>query len=350
MFDRPIFETLKREGVPATIFVSGRWVEGHPDAMEELASSPLIEFGDHSYDHPHMPELTPPEMAQRDRRDRSGARALRQAQHRVPPAVTASSAPHVLAVLAHKGLPPVLWDVVSGDPSAGSTAEEHPAHGAEEDAAGIDHRLPHQRARMEDRGGDAVGDHRAAPARVSLRAPVGDAGGAPGARACRRRRRNWSRHLRPAGARRDDRARRQAAARIVRASPALARAQAAWIVGIEPWASLGYRAQPLGRWLARAARARGVWVARGGARRAPSRGHHRRRDAVPARRLHRAAGGASRGGGARDRPRAGRARRASRCSLSPASGGCTYPPTAATAPRWRSIASSVFRASAACPI
>jgi ribosomal protein S18 acetylase RimI-like enzyme len=55
--------------------------------------------------------------------------------------------------------------------------------------------------------------------------------------------------------------------RIVRASPALARAQAAWIVGMEPWASLGYRAQPLGRWLARGARARGVWVlgARAGA-------------------------------------------------------------------------------------
>jgi ribosomal protein S18 acetylase RimI-like enzyme len=56
---------------------------------------------------------------------------------------------------------------------------------------------------------------------------------------------------------------RAAAVRIVRASPALARAQAAWIVGIEPWLGLGYRAQPLGRWLARAAGARGVWVVRG---------------------------------------------------------------------------------------
>ncbi len=52
-------------------------------------------------------------------------------------------------------------------------------------------------------------------------------------------------------------------ARIARATPSLARAQATWIVGIEPWAGLGYRAQPLGRWLGRAARARGVWVARG---------------------------------------------------------------------------------------
>jgi ribosomal protein S18 acetylase RimI-like enzyme len=51
--------------------------------------------------------------------------------------------------------------------------------------------------------------------------------------------------------------------RIVRAATSAARAQAAWIVGMEPWASLGYRAQPLGRWLARGARARGVWLARG---------------------------------------------------------------------------------------
>ncbi len=59
------------------------------------------------------------------------------------------------------------------------------------------------------------------------------------------------------------RARAPSPVRIARATPALARAQATWIVGIEPWAGLGYRAQPLGRWLGRAARARGVWVARG---------------------------------------------------------------------------------------
>jgi len=60
-------------------------------------------------------------------------------------------------------------------------------------------------------------------------------------------------------------ARAATAVRIGRASPALARAQAAWIVGIEPWLGLGYRAEALGRWLARAARARGVWVVRAGA-------------------------------------------------------------------------------------
>jgi ribosomal protein S18 acetylase RimI-like enzyme len=53
---------------------------------------------------------------------------------------------------------------------------------------------------------------------------------------------------------------------IVRATPAIARKQAEWIVDIEPWKGLGYRAQALGRYLARLAGAGDVWVARSGGR------------------------------------------------------------------------------------
>jgi ribosomal protein S18 acetylase RimI-like enzyme len=53
-----------------------------------------------------------------------------------------------------------------------------------------------------------------------------------------------------------------ASVRITRGRPALARAQAPWIAAMEPWHGLGYLAAPLGRWLARAARAQEVWVAR----------------------------------------------------------------------------------------
>jgi [ribosomal protein S18]-alanine N-acetyltransferase len=49
---------------------------------------------------------------------------------------------------------------------------------------------------------------------------------------------------------------------IVRATPASARAQAAWIVKMEPWRGLGYKAPPLGKYLGRMAREREVWVAR----------------------------------------------------------------------------------------
>ena len=52
-----------------------------------------------------------------------------------------------------------------------------------------------------------------------------------------------------------------------RAPPALARAQASWIAALEPWRGLGYRADALGRYLARKAQAGGVWVARAAAAR-----------------------------------------------------------------------------------
>jgi ribosomal protein S18 acetylase RimI-like enzyme len=52
--------------------------------------------------------------------------------------------------------------------------------------------------------------------------------------------------------------------RVQRADPAVARRQATWIVTLEPWRSMGYAAAPLGRWLARLARAGGVSVVREG--------------------------------------------------------------------------------------
>jgi ribosomal protein S18 acetylase RimI-like enzyme len=54
----------------------------------------------------------------------------------------------------------------------------------------------------------------------------------------------------------------RAAATVVRAAPAIAGKQAEWIVTIEPWRGLGYRAAPLGRYLARSARAGEVWMVR----------------------------------------------------------------------------------------
>src|SRR5262249_57805859 len=61
-FDRAVYEIVKREAVPATIFVSGRWVEVHATEMAELARDPLVLFGDHSYDHPPMPRLSDQRM------------------------------------------------------------------------------------------------------------------------------------------------------------------------------------------------------------------------------------------------------------------------------------------------
>jgi peptidoglycan/xylan/chitin deacetylase (PgdA/CDA1 family) len=119
-FDRAVLEVLKRESVPATIFVSGRWVETHPAAMTEMTSTGLLEFGNHSYDHPHMSRLQAPAIA--DEIDRTEAVLGRYGRRSVafrPPFGDFND--KVMRVADEKHLPFVTWDVVSGDPSARTT-------------------------------------------------------------------------------------------------------------------------------------------------------------------------------------------------------------------------------------
>jgi peptidoglycan/xylan/chitin deacetylase (PgdA/CDA1 family) len=121
-FDRPVFRVLQREQVPATIFASGRWVESHPAAMAQLIAEPLIEFANHSYDHPHMSRLSADEIgAELDRTEAALAPYGRRSVAFRPPFGDFDS--RVLEVARDKQIPAVLWDVVSGDPSAAATVD-----------------------------------------------------------------------------------------------------------------------------------------------------------------------------------------------------------------------------------
>ena len=121
-FDRKVFDLLTRERIPATIFVSGRWVERHADVMAELAADPLIEFGDHSYDHPHMAHL--PDARIVEQIDQTEATLAKYGKRSVafrPPFGEWSH--HLVTVVQDLHLPTVTWDVVSGDPSAHTTVD-----------------------------------------------------------------------------------------------------------------------------------------------------------------------------------------------------------------------------------
>jgi len=119
-FDRDVFEILKRERVPATVFVSGRWVDTHPEAMADMANDPLIEFGDHSYDHPHMTQLSSARVIEEiDQTEAALGRYGRRSVAFRPPFGEWDR--HLLAVVGGRQLPTVTWDVVSGDPSAKAT-------------------------------------------------------------------------------------------------------------------------------------------------------------------------------------------------------------------------------------
>jgi peptidoglycan/xylan/chitin deacetylase (PgdA/CDA1 family) len=120
-FDRAVYQVLKQEAVPATIFVSGRWVEVHGPEMTELAADPLIAFGDHSFDHPHMNRIPKARMAQQiDQTEAALARYGKRSVAFRPPFGEWNS--RLVEVAKQKGLPTVTWDVVSGDPSAHTTA------------------------------------------------------------------------------------------------------------------------------------------------------------------------------------------------------------------------------------
>jgi peptidoglycan/xylan/chitin deacetylase (PgdA/CDA1 family) len=113
-FDRAIFEILKREQVPATVFLSGRWIETHRDEARELAAEPWIELGNHSYSHPRLVGL--PEARVADEVGRTEELIAQLGRHSVafrPPAGVWDQ--RTLKVAAGWHLPVVLWDVVSGD-------------------------------------------------------------------------------------------------------------------------------------------------------------------------------------------------------------------------------------------
>ncbi len=50
-YNKPIKETLDRENVKATIFLGGLWTKNYPREARDLAADPLLEIGNHSYNH-----------------------------------------------------------------------------------------------------------------------------------------------------------------------------------------------------------------------------------------------------------------------------------------------------------
>lgn len=51
-YNMGIKQTLDKEHVKATLFLTGLWVETYPKEAKELAQDPLFEIGNHSYSHP----------------------------------------------------------------------------------------------------------------------------------------------------------------------------------------------------------------------------------------------------------------------------------------------------------
>jgi len=51
-YNEKVIQILINEKVPATLFLTGLWMETYPKVVKELAANPLFELANHSYSHP----------------------------------------------------------------------------------------------------------------------------------------------------------------------------------------------------------------------------------------------------------------------------------------------------------
>lgn len=50
-FDRDLIDLLRRERIPATLFINARWIDANPGLFPDLAADPLFEIANHGFAH-----------------------------------------------------------------------------------------------------------------------------------------------------------------------------------------------------------------------------------------------------------------------------------------------------------
>ncbi|GHF80620.1 polysaccharide deacetylase family protein [Streptomyces filamentosus] len=123
-FDNPeLIATLRRLGVDATVFMTGRWAEEYPDQARSIGTDPRFEIANHSYSHYAfaepcygLPTVAGPDMAADVKRAFDSFRdagAVNVVPYfRFPGGCYDDAALHALAPAR---VTAVQWDVVGGD-------------------------------------------------------------------------------------------------------------------------------------------------------------------------------------------------------------------------------------------
>ena len=115
-YDEPLVRTLIEKNIPATFFLSGRWIAKHDAEVRALLAVPFFEVGTHGHVHAHLPEL---DEKQQRREILEPVTMLRTKYGRTvplfrPPYGEYNEATIRLAKILDLRF--ILWNVVSGDP------------------------------------------------------------------------------------------------------------------------------------------------------------------------------------------------------------------------------------------
>jgi peptidoglycan/xylan/chitin deacetylase (PgdA/CDA1 family) len=140
-YDGRIVDLLRVEGVKATFFAGGKWMETHQERTAQLIANPNFEIGSHGLRHLDMARLTGDALKDeialtkaayiRARRSLTARQCANPAPNEkpVPERVTLLRFPYgtcdaeALAAAADQGLYAIQWDLITGDPDPHRSAK-----------------------------------------------------------------------------------------------------------------------------------------------------------------------------------------------------------------------------------
>lgn len=138
-YDGAIVDYLRANNVRATFFAGGKWLLTHPERSQQLMADSRFEIGSHGWGHMNVrglagaaltSELRGPQAAYEATRARLEARQCAAGDLRsVPSRISLYRFPYgacnpaALAAAAANGLLAVQWDVSTGDPDRGQSAQ-----------------------------------------------------------------------------------------------------------------------------------------------------------------------------------------------------------------------------------
>ena len=127
-YDQALIDYLIEQKIPATFFMSGRWMIKHDDQVKALLQIPFFEVGTHGEVHAHLPLHSAGEQKQEI------LGPVRLLKTKYGHDATLFRPPYgefnddTVDVARALGLRFILWDVVSGDPDPTITASRIADH------------------------------------------------------------------------------------------------------------------------------------------------------------------------------------------------------------------------------
>jgi peptidoglycan/xylan/chitin deacetylase (PgdA/CDA1 family) len=121
-YDEKVIEVLLREKAPATLFLSGRWVEKNLETVKFLAAQPQFEIANHAFWHPHLLEKDDDRILRELKRTQAIIKKTtgRTPRYFRPPFGEVDE--RVAAIAQKAGLVTIQYDIASGDPDPGLSA------------------------------------------------------------------------------------------------------------------------------------------------------------------------------------------------------------------------------------